>query len=825
MLLQAPPGAGKTTRVPLALLQSLGEPEGILMLEPRRLAARGAAQRLAESLGESVGGRVGYSVRLDSRTSPATRLEVLTGGLFLRRLQADPALEGVACVIFDEFHERAAEADLALAFTRQVRSLLRPDLRLLLMSATLDLAPLAERLDGARVISSEGRSHPVEVRHQPPRPGESLERQVLRALEQHWLDERGPGETVLVFLPGQREIQSTLRVILAQPWAKDLECSPLHGQLPLAEQRRAIEPAQGAPGKLVLTTSIAESSLTIEGVRLVIDSGLSRLNRFDPGTGMDSLITLPASQASAEQRRGRAGRTGPGRCLRLWSAAEQQRRPPFSPPELREVDPLPMALQLAAWGSPLGEDLPWLEPPPPLPLREAHQLLKPLGALAGNGLSAHGREMARVGLHPRLAHMLLKAREKGWLEPAIALAVLISERDPLAQSAVGCDLRYRLDWLRSGAGGARSPLRQLQTQLRHQLSPGKARSRDPSPRQEKDCGDWVVARLLAWAYPERVALKREQGEGRFLLRGGRGAWLPAEDPLAGAEALAVATLEGRGQDARVLLAAPLPRGLLAELAEEQGQIEERAFWDEGGERVRCERVRRLGALVLERRPWDGSDGAGPDAAMLRAAWAEGLRALGLEALPWCRRSRQLQQRLDLVQRHLGAPWPLRSRNSLAADPLTWLDPWLEGMRSRHDLQRLNLIEALWGDLPRELRRRLDEWLPESLPVPSGRLVPLDYSGGDPVLAVKLQEMFGATGTPTLLEGRLPVTVQLLSPSGRPAAITRDLAGFWTGGYVEVRRELRGRYPKHPWPDDPRRAVATAHTKNRLERSGRQAPLR
>jgi ATP-dependent helicase HrpB len=813
VLLQAPPGAGKTSRVPLALLESLATGDRILMLEPRRLAARAAALRLAEGLGESVGGRVGYSVRLESRSSAATRLEVLTSGVFLRRLQADPALEGVACVIFDEFHERAAEADLALALTRQARALLRPDLRLLLMSATLDLEPLAERLDGARVISSQGRTHPVEVRHQPPRPQEPLERQVLRALEQHWLGERGPGETVLVFLPGLREILSSLRRIEEQAWSADLECCPLHGQLPLAEQRRAIEPALGAAGKLVLTTSIAESSLTIAGVRLVIDSGLSRLSRFDPATGMDALITVPASQASAEQRRGRAGRTGPGRCLRLWSPAEQQRRPAFHPPELREVDPLPIALQLAAWGSPLGEDLPWLEPPPPLALREARQLLELLGALDGAGLSPHGREMAAVGLHPRLAHMLLRAREQGWLEPATALAVLISERDPLERRLVGCDLLRRIDWLRSGAAGARAPLRQLQAQLRRQVEPRSPGRPGSAPAAEPEA--WVVARLLAWAYPERIALRRGLGQGRFLLRSGRGAWLPADDPLAGEEALVVASLDGQGSEARVLLAAPLPRGLLEELAAEQGRVERRAFWDGASERVRCERQRCLGALVLERRPWDGGEGDGPEEALVRAALAEGLAHLGLDALPWCRRSRQLQQRLALAHQHLGPPWPARDRASLAAEPFAWLDPQLEGLRSRQDLQGLDLIAALWGDLPWDRRRQLDLWLPEALTVPSGRLVPIDYSGEQPVLAVKLQEMFGATTTPTLLEGRLPLTMQLLAPSGRPAAITRDLAGFWTGGYAEVRRELRGRYPKHPWPEDPRTAVATALTKARL----------
>ncbi|MFM7361818.1 MAG: ATP-dependent helicase HrpB [Cyanobium sp.] len=832
VLLQAPPGAGKTTRVPLALMESLGERDSILMLEPRRLAARGAAERMAAVLGESVGERVGYSVRLESRSSAATRLEVLTSGLYLRRLQADPALEGVACVIFDELHERAAELDLALALTRQARELLRPDLRLLLMSATLDLEPLAARLDGARVISSGGRSFPVEVLHQPPRPDERLEQQLLRALEQHWLDQRGKRETVLVFLPGQREIRDAERAILSRGWAADLECCALHGQLPLAAQRRAIAPAAAAAGKLVLATSIAESSLTIEGVRLVIDSGLSRISRFDPGTGMDGLVTVPASQASAEQRRGRAGRLAPGRCLRLWSPAEQQRRPPFELPELLQADPLPLALQLAAWGSGLGDDLAWLDPPPQAPLLEARRLLGELEALDDEGaITPHGRTMAALGLHPRLAHMLLRADGCGCLELACCLAVLIGERDPLDRRTAGSDLRLRLDWLRAGRG-ERGPLLRLQAQLMRQVRAcrSSAAGERDAPRgggrpPQREAEDLLVARLLSWAYPERLALGRGQQDGRFLLRSGRGARLPAEDPLAAEAALAIATVDGQGSDARVLLAVPLPVSLLEELADQEGVSESHARWDERSERVRCERVRRLGALELERHPWPIAEtGAGAPAsaeaaamaAAVRTAMEEGLRRLGIEALPWCRRSRRLQQRLALAHHHLGEPWPARDLEALANDPAGWLGPWLEGMRSRQDLQALDLIEALWGAVPWEQRSQLERLLPEDLPVPSGRRVPIDYSGSEPVLAMKLQEMFGATGTPTLLEGRLPVTVHLLSPAGRPGAITRDLAGFWRSGYAEVRRELRGRYPKHPWPDDPLKAVATALTKARLQ---------
>lgn len=831
VLLQAPPGAGKTTRAPLALLDSLGESGLILMLEPRRLAARAAAQRIAAELGEAVGGKVGYRVRLESRVSAATRLEVVTTGIFLRRLQADPALDGVACVIFDEFHERQAEADLALALVRQAREVLRDDLRLLIMSATLDLEPLAAQLDQARVISSAGRSHPVVVHHQAPREREPLEQQVIRALEQHWLPARQDGDTVLVFLPGQRELLRCQRRISDTDWGADLECVLLHGQLSLAGQAAAIRPALGRAGKLVLATAIAESSLTIEGVRLVIDSGLSRRTRFDPASALDGLVTVPCSQASAEQRRGRAGRLGPGVCVRLWSAAEQQRRPAFDPPELLEVDPAPIALQLAAWGSAPEDALPWLQPPAPAALASARRLLLQLGAVDGRcRIQEHGRALAQLGLPPRLGHMLLRARAEGCLELAAGVAVLLSDRDPLDRREAGCDLMRRIDLLQRRPGGAPgpaagpAPLRQL-LQLRRQLlaqveagASSSARSRDTPTAAPRDDEATQVARLLSWAYPERIAMARGGGDGRYRMASGRGAVLPPGDPLIASSALAIAALDGQGPEARIHLAVPLPPSLLEELADEQAEWQEHASWDAAAGRVRCERQRRLGALLLEREPWSA-----PEPGQLRQAMVAGLNLMGLEALPWCRQSRQLQQRLCLAHSHLGAPWPDRSPERLQSDLATWLGGQLDGLRSRQDLQRLDLIAALWGDLGWQQRQQLDQWLPESLIIPSGRRVGLDYASGEPVLAAKLQELFGWQQAPVLLQGRLPVTVQLLSPAGRPAAITRDLAGFWANGYAQVRRELRGRYPRHPWPDDPRSAVPTALTKARLERAGGAGP--
>lgn len=830
LLLQAPPGAGKTTRVPLALLQHLASDNGdggiILMLEPRRLAAKAAATRLAEALDEPVGATVGYRVRLEQRCSRTTLLEVLTDGLFLRRLQDDPALSGVVAVVFDEFHERRTDADLALALLREARALLNPQLRLLVMSATLNLEPLSQQLPEAVVLSSEGRSHPVELHHQPPREREPLDRQVVRALESHWLQDEGEAGTALVFLPGQREIQQALRAIEATSWGQRAELHALHGGLSLAAQSHAIGASHRLGGKVVLTTSIAESSLTIEGVRLVVDSGLSRRSRFDPRTGMDGLVTLPASLASAEQRRGRAGRLGPGRCVRLWSAAEQQQRPAYDPPELLEADPLPLVLQLARWGAGLGETLPWLDPPPQAALRQGLEVLTQLGAVDVQGLlTAHGRAMAQLGLHPRLAHMLLEGQRLGRAQLACELATLLNERDPLAGQGAGTDLMARLDWLRQdGPDPRRRTIRQLCQQLQQQLQGNRGPARAGAsaanlPGAIVSCPEEAetAALLLSCAYPERIALARLEGKGRFLMRSGRGAQLPTHDPLACQSVLAVASVDSSGSDVRILQALPLKRQILEALQATQGCQLPLVSWQPTERRVRAVIERRLGALVLERRPWDDP----PEAAVL-AAMLEGIRSLGLGVLPWSRDSRELQHRLTLAHARRGAPWPDRSEPALERDLEQWLGDQLSGLRALDELRQLDLREGLWNGLLWEHRQELERLLPSQIILPTGRRARLEYGSGGPVLAVKLQELFGLSEGPRVLEGELPVSLHLLSPARRPVQITQDLEGFWRGSYAQVRRELRGRYPRHPWPEDPAQAMPTATSRPKARSPQRSA---
>ena len=812
-VLEAPPGAGKTTRVPLALLD---EPwlagQSILMLEPRRLAARAAAERLASELGEAVGDTVGYRIRLDSKVGPNTRIEVVTEGILTRRLQADPALEGVGLVIFDEFHERSLDADLALALCLNGRALLRDTpLKLLVMSATLEGERLSALLDGAPVVRSEGRMFPVDVRWgRPSQPGEFIEPRVVNTVLQA-LDEE-PG-SLLLFLPGQAEIRRVHEQLAEQLGRRDdiLLC-PLYGELELNAQRAAIEPAPAGTRKVVLATNIAETSLTIDGVRVVIDAGLARVPRFDPGSGMTRLATQRISRASATQRAGRAGRLEPGVCYRLWSETQHDQLNAYDSAEIVQADLSGLALQLARWGV-TPDELSWLDAPPPAAYAQAGELLRRLGALDTRGvLTAHGQAMAELPAHPRIAHLLLKGQALGLTALACELAALLGERDILR--GAGADLHSRLALLsgeaRGGSRGALQRIRQLAGQYRQQLR-GSASAEVSDPEHPR----WLGA-LLAFAYPDRVARQRRAEGGDYRLANGRAAQFGEPDALMKHEWLVIADLGSRqGQrEERIYLAADLDPALFDSVLAEQVSVQEVLDWDEREGVLRAERQRRVGELVLSREPLAALD----EAARTRAL-VELVRRKGLELLPWTPELRQWQARvlllrgLDLEQGKAG-DWPDVSDAALLASLEEWLGPYLGKVSRLSHFANLDLSSILHNRLPWPLPQRLDELAPKSLTVPSGSQIRIDYSESPPVLAVRLQELFGLAATPRIAGGRLGLKLHLLSPAHRPVQVTQDLASFWANTYAEVKKDLKGRYPKHYWPDDPVVAEPTARAKPR-----------
>ena len=799
-VLQAPPGAGKTTLVPLALLDQPWRRGGsILMLEPRRLAARAAARRMAELLGEAVGETVGYRIRLDSKVGPKTRIEVVTEGILTRRLQDDPALEGVAAVLFDEFHERSLNGDLGLALCLESQGSLRDDLRLVVMSATLDGGPVAALLGDAPIVTSQGRSHPVAVRWlDSPASGrfeDSLTALILRALA-----EEAEGD-VLVFLPGQGEIRRVAeRLGQRRP---DLLIAPLYGDLPQQAQDAALRPQPGRR-KVVLATSIAETSLTIEGIRVVVDGGLTRGPRFDANGGMTRLVTAPLSKASAEQRRGRAGRLGPGVCYRLWTEAAHRGLPAFAAPEIAEADLAPLALDLARWGVADPAALAWLDPPPAAAYAQARGLLRHLTALDAEGrITAHGRAMAGLPLHPRLAHMVLRGQALGLGALASDLVALLSERDIL-RGGRDADLRLRLELLRDPRGGGADRggvqrVREAAKQLRRQLRIAPA-----------DDGVEEAGLLLAFAYPDRIALRRG-GQGlQYLLSNGRGAFFPEPEALASHDLLAVADLDGDKREARIFLAAPLTQAGLEEQFAELITVEDRVAWDDREQLVAARRQRKLGELVLKDEALPR-----PDAAAVTAALQGGIRSLGLDCLPWDAGAQALRARIAFLRRVDGGDWPDLSDQALLEGLEGWLGPWLDGMSRKSHLARLDMAAVLDSLLPWEMRKRLDAEAPTHVTVPSGSRVPILYGDGEvPVLAVRLQEMFGLAETPTVAGGRVKLMLHLLSPARRPVQVTQDLASFWANAYKQVRSDLRGQYPKHVWPDDPMQAAPTARAKPR-----------
>ncbi|CAD5107591.1 ATP-dependent helicase HrpB [Zestomonas carbonaria] len=810
VVLEAPPGAGKTTRVPLALLD---EPwlagQSILMLEPRRLAARAAAERLASELGEKVGETVGYRIRLDSKVGPRTRIEVVTEGILARRLQDDPALEGVGLVIFDEFHERSLDADLALALTLNGRELLRDTpLKVLLMSATLEGERLAALLGDAPVVRSEGRMFPVDtVWGAPFQPGEAIEPRAVQAVSQALAEQPG---SLLVFLPGQAEIRRVEERLAEQLDGRaDVLLCPLHGELDLAAQRAAIEPAPAGKRKVVLATNIAETSLTIDGVRVVVDAGLARVPRFDPGSGMTRLATQRISRASATQRAGRAGRLEPGVCYRLWSQAQHEQLAAHDSAEILQADLAGLALQLARWGV-KPDDLLWLDPPPAAAHAQACDLLTRLGALDGRGvLTAHGQAMSLLPAHPRIAHLLLRGKALGLGELACEVAALLGERD--IQRGGGADLHNRIDLLHAGRGsGSVQRVRQLARQFRG-LLPRAVDEAVADPGHPR----WLGA-LLAFAYPDRIARQRRAGGADYRLANGRAAQFAEADALMKHEWLVIADLGSRqGQrEERIYLAVDLDPALFDSVLAEQVTVRDELDWDEREGVLRAERQRRVGELVLSREPLPALDEEARSRALLGL-----VRRKGLELLPWTPYLRQWQARIALLRRldlaEKGASdWPDVSDAALLASLEDWLLPWLGKVSRISHFAALDLAGILAGLLPWPLPQRLDELAPTHLAVPSGSRIAIDYAEEPPVLAVRLQELFGLAETPRIAGGRQIVKLHLLSPARRPVQVTQDLASFWANTYAEVKKDLKGRYPKHYWPDDPLVAEPTSRAKPR-----------
>ncbi|WP_292057013.1 MULTISPECIES: ATP-dependent helicase HrpB [unclassified Brevundimonas] len=789
VVLAAPPGAGKTTVVPLALLDQpwLGDGK-VLVLEPRRLAARAAADRMAATLGQKAGGTVGYRTRLQSRIGPDTRIEVVTEGVFTRMILDDPALEGVGAVLFDEFHERSLDADLGLALARDSQSVLRDDLRLLVMSATLDIAGVSRLLENAPVIEAEGRMFPVETRYLGRNPVERFEDAMAKAVMQALHDETG---SILAFMPGQGEIHRTVQRLNERLRDPTVDVVALYGALDKGEQDRAIEPAAPGRRKVVLATSVAETSLTIEGVRVVIDGGLSRVPRFEPSSGLTRLATVKVSKSSAEQRRGRAGRVEPGVCYRLWDEEQTRGLVAHQRPEIQEADLTAFALDLARWGAKSVDGLALLDPPPAGAMSEARKVLTRLGALDAKGdLTPHGRRLTRIPLTPRLAHMVAVASDQGDALEGAKIAAVLSEPG-LGGSSV--DLHDRL----KGLERDRSPRARDALKLAERWARAAGGGRDA----EADAG-----LLLAEAFPERIA--RAKGKpGEILLASGRGAFIEPTDHLARAPWLAVAELGGGDARDRIRLAAALDSTTLESDLAHLIEVEDRLAREPSGKTV-IRRIRRIGALVLDEKVVGA-----PDRATMTAALKSEIETGGLGALKWGEQAGALRARLTFL-RGLDATWPDVSDEGLLAAREDWLWPLLDGVRSLADIGDGKLAEALRGLIPWDLQRKLDDLAPTRLATPLGS-AGIDYGAeGGPRVEIRVQELFGVKSHPTVGGGRIALTLSLLSPARRPVQVTKDLPGFWTGSWAAVRSEMRGRYPRHPWPEDPANAAPTSRAKPR-----------
>lgn len=798
-VLQAPPGAGKTTSVPLALLNEpwLAEKK-IIMLEPRRLAARASAARMASMLGEKVGETIGFRIRQDRCLSSRTRIEVVTEGILTRMILEDPGLTGVGLIIFDEFHERSLQADLGLALCLDISEALREDLRLLVMSATLDSGPLSSLLGNAPIIVSEGRTFPVSTRFLPPRRGTNIEQACAEAIEALVAEEQG---SILAFLPGEKEIRRTAQFLSSAGLPGHIDVHPLYGAMPPHEQDRALAPAGTGRRKIVLATSVAETSLTIDGIHIVVDSGLSRRSRFDVGSGMGHLVTTRVSAAEAAQRQGRAGRLGPGLGCRLWSEAEDRALAPFPPPEITEADLTPLRLDLAVWGA-RAEQLRWLDAPPAPALARAEDLLQAMGALDQDGrITQHGKAMAALPLHPRLSHMVLSAQSLGLGGLACLIAAVLAERDP-ARACRNADLRHRLELVQGKVKDASVDHRAL------------SRIRDLSSGWQKklglkeESGTTKAGLVAALAFPDRIGKQRVQGT--YTLSGGRSAALPPDDPLAVHDFLVVMDLDGRGANGRIFLAAPLERQDLESLFADSIEEQTVTCWDSRTGSVLSRVQQRLGALVLAEKVNTALDSHTATQVM-----AEGIRQTGLHCLPWDKQSQQFRARVTFLAQQNKDNWPDMTDAGLLDSLSDWFIPFANGLTRLEHLKRLDLLSALTAMLSWTQRQQLERAAPSHFTVPTGERIPLDYTSGEiPVLSVRIQQLFGCRTHPSIGEDTIPLTVHLLSPAGRPLQITRDLPGFWTGSYPAIRAEMRGRYPRHPWPDDPLTATPTNRAKPR-----------
>jgi ATP-dependent helicase HrpB len=796
-VLVAPPGAGKTTRVPLALLDEpwLGGRK-VLVLEPRRIAARAAATHMAGLRGERLGETVGLRARLATMVGPNTRIEVVTEGVFTRLILEDPSLDGIGAILFDEFHERSLAADLGLALGLDARAALRPDLRILVMSATLDATAVAGLLGDAPVIKSEGHAFPVVTRHLGRNARRRIEDEVADAIAHALRAEQG---SVLAFLPGQGEVRRTGALLAERVGDPAVDIVELHGGLDQRAQQHAIAPSPPERRKVVLATSIAETSITIEGVRIVIDSGLQRVPRYEPDVGITRLDTVRVSRASADQRRGRAGRTEPGVCFRLWPEPETAGLLAYNVPEIRSADLSELVLDCAGWGESDPLRLNWLDPPAKGALEAARAELVALGALDANGgLTQLGQRMRALPLPPRLARMMLVAGEQGAAEQAAEIAAVLMERNLGGKDT---DLSTRVAAYRRDRSERAIAMRRLAAQW----------VRDSRPTTGRDAGMRTsMAELLALAYPERIA--KGGRDGRFVLANGRAGWLDAGDPLAVSDYLVVAELAGAAAAPRILLAAGMDEAEVLRIAKDQIIENESLSFEHATAALRARRTRRLGTIVLASEP--RPIGADLESAALLA---KGIASIGIDRLPWSKAQVQLRQRVAFLRASDGAEssWPDLSNAALAESAAVWLAPFIIGRMRLADITSDDLGAALEALVPWSLKRRLDEKAPTHFDAPTGNRVAIIYEGdGAPILAIRVQELFGLKNHPSVADGRLPLTLHLLSPAGRPLQITRDLPGFWRGSWADVKAEMKGRYPKHVWPDDPAAAVPTARAKPR-----------